>query len=84
MRSRWAKQMQALKGVDPVFVATVIAEVGDFSRFSHPRQLVAHFALACGEHSSGNAVRPWGITEAGSSVVASGYPSADVAPCRIL
>jgi transposase len=69
--SPWAKQMQALqalKGVGPVVAATIIAEVGDFSRFGHPRQLVAYFGLAPGEHSSGSTVRPRGITKAGSSI----------------
>jgi len=69
--SPWAKQMQALqalKGVGPIVAATVLAEVGDFSRFAHPRQLVAYFGLAPGEHSSGGTVRPRGITKAGSSI----------------
>jgi transposase len=59
--SPWTKQMQALqalKGVGPIVAATVLAEVGDFSRFAHPRQLVAYFGLAPGEHSSGGRVRP--------------------------
>ncbi|WFU75236.1 IS110 family transposase [Bradyrhizobium sp. CB2312] len=69
--SPWAKQMQALqalKGVGPIVAATVLAEVGDFSRFAHPRQLVAYFGLAPGEHSSGGTARPRGITKAGSSI----------------
>lgn len=69
--SPWAKLMvalQALKGVGPVVAATIIAEVGDFARFAHPRQLVAYFGLAPGEHSSGSTVRPRGITKAGSSI----------------
>jgi hypothetical protein len=57
-----------LKGVGPVVAATILAEVGDFSRFAHPRQLVAYFGLAPGEHSSGGTVRPRGITKAGSSI----------------
>jgi len=69
--SPWAKQMralQALKGVGPVVAATILAEVGDFSRFSHPRQFVAYFGLVPGEHSSGSTTRPRGITKAGSSI----------------
>jgi transposase len=69
--SPWSKQiqaLQALKGVGPVVAATIISEVGDFSRFGHPRQLVAYFGLAPGEHSSGSTVRPRGITKAGSSI----------------
>ena len=72
--SPWAELMsalQALKGVGPVVAATVIAEVGDFKRFAHPRQLVAYFGLAPGEHSSGGTVRPRGITKSGSSLARS-------------
>lgn len=72
--SPWAAQMQALqalKGVGPVVAATILAEVGDFSRLMHPRQLVAYFGLAPGEHSSGNTIRPRGITKAGSSIARS-------------
>jgi acyl carrier protein len=67
--SPWAKQMralQALKGVGPVVAATIIEEVGDFSRFAHPRQLVAYFGLALGEHSSGGTARPLGTQMCGS------------------
>src|SRR5690349_2856345 len=70
-QSHWAKlalALQALRGVGPTVAATVIAEVGDFSRFAHPRQLVAYFGLAPGEHSSGGTVKPRGITKAGSSI----------------
>src|SRR6185312_14440416 len=63
-----ARALQALKGVGPIVAATIIAEVGDFSRFAHPRQLVAYFGLAPGEHSSGGTTRPRGITKAGSSL----------------
>ena len=69
--SHWAAlltALQALKGVGPVVAATIIAEVGDFTRFAHPRQLVAYFGLAPGEHSSGSTVRPRGITKAGNAI----------------
>jgi transposase len=52
--------LQALKGIGSVVAATIIAEVGDFARFAHPRQLVAYFGLAPGEHSGSSAVRPRG------------------------
>jgi transposase len=73
-QSPWAKlvvALQALKGVGPTVAATVIAEVGDFTRFQHPRQLVAYFGLAPGEHSSGGTVRPRGITKAGNTTARS-------------
>jgi transposase len=55
------RALQALKGVGPTVAATIVAEVGDFSRFRHPRQLVAYLGLAPGEHSSVGTVRPRGI-----------------------
>jgi len=68
---RLAVALQALKGVGAIVAATIIAEVGDFTRFRHPRQLVAYFGLAPGEHSSGGSVRPRGITKAGNSAARS-------------
>ncbi len=43
-----------------------MAEIGDFSRFANPRQLMAYLGLVPGEHSSGDGVRPRGITKAGN------------------
>jgi transposase len=63
--------LQALKGVGPVVAATIVAEAGDFKRFKHPRQLVAYFGLAPGEHSSGGTIRPRGITKAGNATARS-------------
>jgi transposase len=73
-QTHWADlaiALQALRGVGPTVAATIIAEVGDFSRFPHPRQLVAYFGLAPGEHSSGRTVRPRGITKAGNAIARS-------------
>ena len=72
--SPWGKltaALQALKGVGPTVAATIIAEVGDFNRFPHPRQLVAYFGLAPGEHSSGGTIRPRRITKAGNAAARS-------------
>ena len=48
--------------------ATILAEVGEFPRFSHPRELAAYFGMAPGEHRSGGTIRPRGTTKAGSSI----------------
>jgi len=63
--------LQTLRGIAQVAAVTIVAEVGDFSRFTHPRQLVAYFGLAPGEHSSGSSVRPRGITKAGNATARS-------------
>lgn len=62
-------QLQALKGVALIVAATVIAEIGDFSRFENPRKIMAYLGLIPGEHSSGNCTRPAGITKVGNKEV---------------
>jgi transposase len=44
--------IQAMQGVAFVVAVTVVAEVGDFSRFDNPRQLMAYLGLTPSEHSS--------------------------------
>lgn len=63
------RELTALRGVEIVIAAAVVAEVGDFSRFKNPRHLMSYFGLVPGEHSSGSRLRPRGITKAGSSDV---------------
>jgi transposase len=60
--------LQAMRGVAFIVAATVVAEVGDFSRFENPRQLMAYLGLVPSEHSSGNTVRRGGITKAGNTL----------------
>jgi transposase len=62
-------QLQALKGVALVVAVTVVAEIGDFSRFSNPKQIMAYLGLIPGEHSSGNKTRSTGITKVGNKEV---------------
>ncbi len=49
--------VQAMRGVGLIVAVTVVAEVGDFSRFENPRQLMAYLGLVPSEHSSGATVR---------------------------
>jgi transposase len=60
--------LQAMRGVAFVVAITVVAEVGDFRRFVHPRQLMAYLGLVPSEHSSGSSVRRGGITKAGNAL----------------
>jgi transposase len=59
-------QLQALKGVGRTIAISVVAELGDFSRFSNPKQIMAFLGLIPGEHSSGSVTRKTGITKAGN------------------
>jgi transposase len=60
--------VQAMRGVAFIVAVTVVAEVGDFSRFANPRQLMAYLGLTPTEQSSGATVRRGGITKAGSGL----------------
>lgn len=60
--------VQAMRGVAFIVAVTVVAEVGDFTRFHNPRQLMAYLGLVPSEHSSGTTVRRGGITKAGNAL----------------
>jgi transposase len=57
--------LQTMRGM--VNAATLIAELGDLSRFTNPRQLMAYLGLVPSEHSSGASVRRGSLTKAGNS-----------------
>ena len=58
--------LQTMRGMARGNAATLIAELGDLSRFANPRQLMAYLGLVPSEHSSGASVRRGGITKAGN------------------
>ena len=60
------RALQALRGMALVAAATLVAELGDITRFANPRQLMAYLGLVPSEHSSGGARRQGGITKAGN------------------
>jgi len=57
---------QALRGVSLIVAVTVVAELGDITRFDNPRQLMAFLGLVPSEHSSGEKTRKGGITKTGN------------------
>jgi hypothetical protein len=60
------KPSKALRGVQWLVAITVVAELGDLTRFDNPRQLAAFVGLIPSEYSSGQARRQGGITKAGN------------------
>lgn len=58
---------QALRGIEQVTAITLAAELGDLSRFSNPRQVMAYVGLTPSEHTSGERRRQGGITKTGNS-----------------
>jgi len=66
---RWCPVVQglmALRGVSLIVATTVLAEVGDLSRFTNPQELMAYLGLVPSEHSSGGTVRRGAITKTGN------------------
>ncbi|HET6515398.1 MAG TPA: IS110 family transposase [Thermodesulfovibrionales bacterium] len=61
--------LMALRGVDLIAAMTIIAELGDITRFESPRQLMAHLGLVPSEHSSGERRKRGGITKTGNGHV---------------
>jgi transposase len=58
--------VQALRGVEFTAAVTLIAEVGDLTRFDTPRKLMSYLGLTPSEYSSGAHRRQGGITKAGN------------------
>jgi len=61
--------LQAARGVSLIVSVTVLAELGDLSRFAKPSQRMAHLGLVPSEHSSGESIKRRGITKTGNSHV---------------
>jgi len=59
--------LQALRGIAQVSAATIVAEVGELSRFPRPRQLMGYSGAVPSEHSSGAKTRRGAITKTGNS-----------------
>ena len=56
-------------GIDYLTAVSIVAEVGDFSRFSNEKVFSNYIGLCPGEDSSGLRVRHTAITKAGNSIV---------------
>jgi transposase len=61
--------LMALRGIDLIAAMTIVAELGDISRFESPRQLMAHLGLVPSEHSRGEKRKQGGITRTGNGHV---------------
>jgi len=67
---RWApvvEAIQARRGVQVIAALTLIAKLGDLSRFANPRQLMSYLGLIPSEHPTGERRRQGGITKTGNS-----------------
>ena len=64
-----AQALMALRGVSHITAMTVLAELGDITRFDSPRELMAYLGLVPSEHSSGGSRRQGSITRTGNGHV---------------
>jgi transposase len=67
-RQPWAKDMvflMQIPGLGVVLSMTVLAAIGDISRFEHAKNLVGYAGLGAGVHDSGKKHQGKGITKAG-------------------
>ncbi len=61
--------LMALRGIRLITAMTVVAELGDITRFDSPRQLMSYLGLVPSESSSGPKTRRGGITKTGNGHV---------------
>ena len=59
--------LQVLRGVARISAATIVAELGQLSRFSRPKQLMGYTGIVSSEHSSGDRIRRGAITKTGNA-----------------
>jgi transposase len=67
---QWAApvaRLRCMRGIDTLTAVGLIAEIGDFTAFEHPKQLASFLGLVPSEQSSGERRRQGSITKAGSS-----------------
>src|SRR3954454_13572097 len=61
-----ARRLMCLRGIDTLTAAGLCAEVGDFTRFGHPAQVMSYLGVVPSELSSGERRRRGPITKSGS------------------
>ena len=59
--------LQALRGIAQVSAVTIVAEVGELSRFAKPRQLMGYSGVVASENSSGDRTHRGAITKTGNA-----------------
>lgn len=60
-------RLRCLRGIDTLSAMALIAEICDFARFDHPRELMAYLGLVPSERSSGGKQRRGSITKTGNA-----------------
>lgn len=72
MNAEWVQKpvvdaIMTLRGFQLIAAMMVVSEIGDFVRFTHPKQLMSYIGLTPGEYSSGGKRKQGSITKCGNS-----------------
>jgi transposase len=59
--------LMTLRGIDLIAAMTLVAEIGDFTRFARPRELMGFLGLVPSEYTSGPTRRQGSITKTGNT-----------------
>ena len=59
--------LQAMRGISKLTATTIVSEVGELSRFEHPRELMSYSGSVPSEHSSGGKTARGSITKTGNA-----------------
>ena len=59
--------LQSLRSIAQTSAVSIMAELGELSRFAHPRQLMGYSGAVSREHSSGERIRRGAISKAGNA-----------------
>ena len=59
--------LQSLRGIAQISAVSIMAEIGELSRFEHPRQLMGYSGAVSREHSSGERINRGPISKAGNA-----------------
>jgi len=59
--------LQALRGIAQISAVTIVAELGEITRFRRARQLMGYGGIVAREHSSGTSTWRGGITKTGNA-----------------
>ena len=59
--------LRCFRGIDTLSAMILLAEIVDFQRFHHPRELMAYLGLVPSEYSSGDQQHRGGITKTGNT-----------------
>jgi len=63
------RALMTLKGIDFIAAVTLLAELGDLTRFGHPKELMSYLGLVPSEYSTGESRRLGKITKTGNGHV---------------